>query len=318
MFRYLIRRVVVGLILLWASITIIFLMLHSVPGDPAEQLLARGGGDYSPEAVENVREMLGLDRPLSEQYLTYLFGIVTGDFGTSFTYGTPVSDLLVPRLEVTLEVAGLALLLGSLAGIGIGALAARVRGATDTVLSALLSVGVSVPVYVIGVLFVLIFALTLGWFPAGGFTSINQDPVAHFQQIALPVITISIPLASIVGRMARSSVLENIQQDWVRTAKSWGSAPNQVFGRHVLRNSLTSVTTVVGLEAGTLIGATVLLERVYNIPGIGSLLIDAVTDRDYPVVQAVVIVVCIAFVIINILVDVSYGFLDPRVRRKAA
>lgn len=317
MLKYLLRRVLAGVILLWVSITIIFLMLHSVPGDPAEQILAGGGGDYTPEALERMRATLGLDRPLGEQYISYLLGILAGDFGNSFAYSTPVRELLMPRLEVTLEIAAFALLIGSVAGIAIGALAARARGIVDTILSAFLSVGVSVPVYVIGVLFVLVFALNLGWFPAGGFTPIVHDPVAHFRQIALPVVTLSIPLASIVGRMARSSVLENIQQDWVRTARSWGTQPNEVFQRHVLRNSLTSVTTVIGLEAGTLIGATVLLERVYNMPGIGSLLIDAVNNRDYPVVQAVVIVVCVAFVVLNILVDIAYGFLDPRVRSKA-
>lgn len=318
MLIYVLRRILTGLILLWISITIIFLMLQSVPGDPAYQILAGGDSDPTPQQVENLRQQLGLDRPVWEQYVSYLAGIVTFDFGTSFVFNTPVSTLLGPRLEVTLEIAVYALILGTIVGTLIGAAAARARGTVDTVLSAVLSVGISIPVYVVGAVLVLIFSLTMGWLPAGGFTSISSEPVEHFRRLVLPVITLSIPVTSVVGRMARSSVLENIQQDWVRTSRSWGHGPHEVFNRHVLRNSMTSVVSVTGLEAGALIGSTVLVERIFNLPGIGSLLIDAVGDRDYPVVQAVVIVVCVAFIVLNIIVDLAYGFLDPRVRKKAA
>ncbi|QUL80668.1 ABC transporter permease [Brevibacterium sp. SMBL_HHYL_HB1] len=318
MLIYILRRVLAGAVLLWISITIIFLMLQLIPGDPAYQILAGDGSDPSPEAVANLREQLGLDRPGPERYISYLVGVVSFDFGNSFVFSTPVESLLGPRLAVTLELALFALIVGTFLGTFIGSLAARAKGIVDTVLSALLSIGISIPVYVVGALLILVFALKLGWFPAGSFEPITGDVAEHFRRIVLPVLALSIPVSSVVGRMARSSMLENIQQDWVRTARSWGLSPNTVFNRHVLRNSMIPVTSVAGLEAGALIGSTVVVERIFNLPGIGSLLIDSVNDRDYPVVQAVVIVVCISFVVLSIAVDVIYGILDPRVRRRAA
>lgn len=317
MLRYLAIRVGAGLVLIWVAMTLIFVMLQAIPGDPAIQILGGGGGDISPQALERVRTELGLDRPVIEQYGSFVFGVITGDFGNSFAYSIPVADLIGPRLQVTFEIGALALVLGTAVGLALGAFAARHRGAADSIVTAVLSVFISVPVYVVGALLVLVFALLIPILPSGGFTSIAVAPGEHFQQLVLPVIALSLPVAAVVGRMARSAVLENAQQDWVRTARSWGVSSSEVFNSHVLRNSLTSVATVVGLEAGTLIGSTVLIERIFNLPGVGTLLIEAVTDRDYPVVQSVVVVLSICFIVLSVLVDIAYGALDPRVRRKA-
>lgn len=318
MLKYLAIRIGAGVVLVWVAMTLIFLMLQTIPGDPAIQILGGGGGDIRPEALERVRSELGLDRPVLEQYGSFVLGVLTGNFGNSFAYSMPVADLIGPRLQVTFEIGALALILGTAVGIALGAIAARRRGVTDSIITAVLSVFISVPVYVVGAVLVLVFALLFHVLPSGGFTSIAEAPGRHFQQLVLPVIALLLPVAAVVGRMARSSVLENAQQDWVRTARSWGVPNNEVFNRHVLRNSLTSVATVVGLQAGTLIGSTVLIERIFNLPGVGTLLIEAVTARDYPVVQSVVVVLSICFIALSVLVDIAYGILDPRVRRKAS
>ena len=199
-------------------------------------------------------------------------------------------------------------------GIPLGAIAARRGGWLDTTISTLTTLGISMPVYVVGTFFVMIFALRFGWLPAGGHTDFGSDPIQHFRKLLLPAVALSFGITSVVARMTRSTVLETIAQDWVRTAKSQGLRRNQVFSRHVLRNSMTPVVTTLGLEIGSLLGSTVLVERVFTWPGMGSLLVDSVNARDYPVVQGIVIVIAALFIVINIIVDVLYGVLDPRAR----
>lgn len=317
MLKYISTRIVTGIVLVWVTMTLIFLMLQAVPGDPAVQILGGGNTEISPEALASVRESLGLDRPAWVQYFVFLGSVFTGNFGDSYVYAQPVVDLIGPRLQVTLEIAILAVVLGTVIGMLFGAWAARAKGVTDTVISGVLSAFISVPVYVIGALFVLLFALTWHVLPSGGFTSILSHPGLHFARLILPVVVLSLPIAAVVGRMTRSSVIDNLEQDWVRTARSWGQTPAGVFNKHVLRNSLTAVAAVVGIEAGSLIGSTVLVERIFNLPGVGSLLIDSVTARDYPVVQSIVVVLCICFIILSLVVEIIYGLLDPRIRRAA-
>lgn len=316
MARFILKRLGLGIVLLWLVVTVVFLALHAVPGDPAAIILgAEGSGSVTPEALERVRQQLGLDKPILVQYWNYLTGLLQGDLGTSFrSTTTSVITYIGARLPNTLELVFTAALIAVVVGIPLGALAARRGGWLDTTISTLTTLGISMPVYVVGTFFVMIFSLRLGWFPAGGHTDFASDPVQHLRKLLLPAVALSFGISSVVARMTRSTVLETVAQDWVRTAKSQGLARNRVFSRHVLRNSLTPVVTTLGLEIGSLLGSTVLVERVFTWPGMGSLLVDAVNARDYPVVQGIVIVIAALFIVINIVVDVLYGVLDPRAR----
>jgi peptide/nickel transport system permease protein len=314
MLHFLLKRAGIGVGLIVVVLTVIFLAVHAVPGDPAA-ILASGGasGTATPEAIAAVRAKLGLDQPVLVQYGNYLAGVVTGDFGESFRTGRPVLTSIAARLPNTLELVVLACLLGTVVGIALGTLAARRGGVVDTIVNALASLGIATPVYVLGTVLVLLVALRWRLLPAGGFRSWSADPVAHLQLLVLPAIALSLSFTSVVARMTRSSVLETQQMDWVRTARSWGLGPRQVFRRHILRNSLTPVTTSIGLQFGTMLGSTVLAERVFNYPGLSALLVDSVMSRDYPMVQGIVIVISVLFIAINIAVDALYRLLDPRV-----
>lgn len=304
----------VGLVLL--VLTLIFSALHFVPGDPAVLLLSVGdGGAPTPEAVDRVREQLGLNQPIFVQYLQFLGGVFTGDLGDSFRTSQPVLEAIGARLPRTLLLVGFATLLSIVFGVALGAIAARRGGWIDTAVTALSSIGVALPVFVFGAVLILLFSITFNWFPAGGYVDIGEDPLGAIWSLALPATSLAVGFSAQIARMTRSAVLEVQGQDWVRTAKSIGLAPFTVFSRHVLRNSLTPVVTVIGIGFGTLLGSTVLVERVFNYPGMSSLLVDGVTNRDYPVVQGIVIVIALMFILINIVVDVIYGILDPRVRR---
>ena len=317
MARFVLKRLGLGIVLLWLVVTVVFLALHAVPGDPAAILLgSEGAGSVTPEALARVRSQLGLDKPIHVQYTDYLLRLVRFDLGTSFrSTDVPVLSYISDRLPKTLELVFAAALLAVMVGIPLGALAARIGGLVDTLISSLTTLGISMPVYVIGTIFVLVFSLQWGMFPAGGYATLEANPVGHFQRLVLPAIALSFGIGSVVARMARSSVLETVAQDWVRTARSQGLPRAQVFRRHVIRNSLTPVVTTLGLEIGTLLGSTVLIERVFTWPGMGSLLIDAVNARDYPVVQGIVIVIAALFILINLIVDLLYGVLDPRARQ---
>lgn len=299
----------------WVALTLIFFAIQVVPGDPAEVLASAQGaaGDISPEALDKIREQLGLNQDLLTRYFGYLQGLVTGDLGLSFATGTSVSASIGRSLPNTIEIVLLGAVIGALAGILLGSWAGRGGRLVQLTASAITSLGISIPVYVLGSLLILYFALTLGWFPAGGYRSFDDDPVRHMRLLVLPAITLALAFMAIVARMTASSIREVSRQDWVRTSRSLGLSSGVVFRQDILRNSLNPVVTVVGVEVGTLLGGTVLVERIFNWPGIGTLLVDAVSDRDYPMVQGIVIVISIIFIAINILVDIIYGFLDPRV-----
>ena len=315
MLRYIVKRLATGVVLVLVVLTLIFLMLHAVPGDPAMQILAgSGAAEVTPEALAQARERLGLNEPLHIQYWNYLTGALTGDLGTSFQESSSVMALIADRLPNTLELVLLAVLIALAIGIPLGSLAARRGGAIDSAVSVATSIGISVPVYVIGALFVLLFSLSLGWLPAGGFKELTSDPAGHLLRLVLPALALSIGISSIIARMTRSSILENSRQEWVRTARSWGIGERRVFRAHVQRNSLSPVATATALQVGTLLGSTVLVERIFNWPGLSALLIDSVVSRDYPVVQGIVITLSAIFIFINIVVDIMYGYLDPRAR----
>jgi len=314
MLDYAIRRILVAIVLVWVVATILFSLLHLIPGDPAILLSSSGGNLPPPEAIEALRERMGLNRPIWEQYTSYLLGILQGDLGRSFQDGFPIAAEIATRLPRTLELIATAAILSIGVGIPLGSLAARRQGtALDRTISAVASVQLSMPVFVIGTLLILVFAQKLRWIPAGGYEPFLKDPWMHIVHLSMPAFTIAVGLSAIVFRMTRATVLETLQRDWVRTARAKGLPERRVMRRHVVRNSLGPVMTVVGLNVGTLLGSTVLIEYVFNWPGLSGFLVSAVEQRDYPSVQGVVLVISILFIGINLAVDLLYSVLDPRV-----
>lgn len=309
-------RLGAGLIQILIALTVIFFAVRAVPGDPAVVITSSaggtGGGGVTSEALERVREALGLAKPLHVQYFDFILNALRGDFGQSFKDGSNVSLRIIQTLPNTFELVLLSAVLGVTLGILLGSWLGRGGRVVQFFGSGVTSLGLSVPVYVLGSLMVLVFALNLGWLPSGGFVSFAQDPGEHFRRLILPAVTLCVAFAAIVARMTASSVREVAQQDWVRTARSVGLARHRVFRADILRNAINPVMTIVGLEVGALLGGTVLVERIFNWPGISSLLVEAIYQRDYPVVQGVVAIVSILFIAINIIVDLVNRMLDPR------
>lgn len=312
--NFFIKRILIAVGLLFAVATVVFVMIQTVPGDPAALLLSGDAGGASPEAIAALRTELGLDRPILLQFFTYIGGLLSGDLGMSYVHRQPVLDLLLERLPNTLELVAYAALISIVFGIIFGVVSAAMFRGNGTIFSALTSFGLSAPVYVLGTLLVYFVSVKLGWLPAGGFASLSNDPERHMKLLILPVISIAIGLTAIIARTTRSSVLETRQQDWVRTARAQGHSSRRVWGQAILRNSLTPVLTITGLEVGILVGSTVLVERVFSWPGLSSLLMESVTARDYPLLQGVILLTASIFIFINILVDFLYGVLDPRAR----
>lgn len=312
---YVLRRIFVAIGLIWLVATLIFLVLRMIPGDPAELLLSGGGIAPDPAQVLELRERLGLEAPLLTQYLTFMGQLARFDLGTSLTDDYPVIDEIARRLPRTLELILAATLLAVAVGLPLGVMAALRRGSTaDRTLSAFASFNQSVPVFVTGTLLILVFAQELRWVPAGGYVALAQDPTRHFVNLAMPAFTIALGLSTIIFRMTRASVLETLDREWVRTARAKGLASRAIIRKHVVRNALGPVVTVIGLQMGTLLGGTVLVEYVFNWPGLSGYLVRAVEQRNYPEVQGIVLVICALFVLLNLIVDLLYAVLDPRVR----
>jgi peptide/nickel transport system permease protein len=309
------KRIVGALVLVWIVATIVFLAIQMVPGDPAETLLSQGGVAPDPAIVEELRTQLGLDRPILEQYRDSMWGLLHGDLGVSLIDGNPVGGLIAQRLPRTLELIGAAALLALLIGLPTGLIAAMRRGGTfDRIASFVAAMALAIPVFVVGTLLVLVFAQILHLVPAGGYAPFAQSPGQHLLLLSMPAMTIALGLGAMVFRMTRTSVLDVSMRDYVRTARAKGLASTRILLHHVLRNALMPVVTVVALQLGTLLGGTVLVEYVFNYPGLSGLLVDAVNSRDYTIVQGVVLVISILFVGLNLLVDLLYAVIDPRVR----
>jgi peptide/nickel transport system permease protein len=313
--EWFVKRLGISVLLVWLVATIVFLAIYLVPGDPAELLLSQGGAAPDPAIVEDLRDQLGLNRPVLEQYLHSMAGLLRGDLGYSMMDGAPIAGEIATRLPRTLELIGAAALISVLIGVSTGTLAAvGAGGAFDRIASALAGLGLAVPVFVIGTLAILVFAQSLRLVPAGGFVPFTQDPAQHLTLLMMPAGTIAIGLSAIMFRVTRSAVLEVTLRDYVRTARAKGLSFRRILTRHILRNALIPVVTVLALNLGTLLGGTVLVEYVFNWPGLSGLLVDAVNGRDYPAVVGVVLVISILFVTLNFVVDILYAVLDPRVR----
>ena len=312
---WLIKRLATSILLAWIVATIVFTALHLVPGDPAEVLLSTGGISPDAATVAELREKLGLDRPLLTQYLGFLDGLLHGDLGRSLVDDYSIASEIALRLPRTLELIGAGTLLSLLLGIPSGTYAALHRDGTfDRITSATAALLLAIPVFVVGTLLVLVLAQTLRLMPAGGYVSIAENPGQHFTLLALPALAIAKGFAAIIFRKTRASVLDALSRDFVRTARAKGLSPARVLVHHVVRNALSPVLTVVGLQMGAMLGGTVLVEYVFNWPGLSTPLIRAVEARDYPMVVGIVLTISGIFLLINLVMDLLYAILDPRIR----
>lgn len=312
---YIVRRCVIAVVLVWVVLTLIFAFLHLLPGDPGYLLLSgQSNRAPTPAQVAAVDAQLGLNKPILTQYASYLGDLVHGNLGRSFTDGHPVVRDVVQRLPRTVELIVLATLLSVVAGMPLGIWAATNQGKPpDLVVTIFTSAAISIPVFVIGVAFIYLLAVKLQWLPSGGYTAFNDSPGENLKQAIMPVVALALAPLAAVARMTRSAVLDILSQDWVRTARAKGLSQATTMTRHVVRNSLSPVVTVVGLWMGQMIGGTVLVESVFNWPGISSMLVTGAQERDYPVVQGLVIVIATLFILLNLVVDCFYAVLDPTV-----
>jgi peptide/nickel transport system permease protein len=312
MTRYLFNRAWQSLVTLVLATVVVFVGVRALPGDPA---LALAGEDRSPEALAAIRHEYGLDQPILVQFVDFVKSALHADFGVSIRTGASVSSMLRTALPVTVELSVLAILIAMALGIGAGVVAAVRRGKpSEWVANGLALVGLSVPHFWLGLLAILYLSVAMGLFPASGFVPIREDPVANLHHIILPAVILGTGLAAVIMRQTRSSMLESMSADYVRTAKAKGLNSRAVIGRHALRNSLIVVVTIVGLQLGGLISGAVVTEQIFGLPGFGKMTIDAVFQRDYPVIQAVVLITATAYIVINFLVDMLYSLIDPRIR----
>ena len=308
----LIERTGVLLVSLAVSSVLVFGFMAVLPGDPARVAL---GVNASDEAVTQLRQQFGLDRPLSTQYVDWLGGLLQGDFGTSYVSKAAIGPQIVDRFQVTLwlVIVGMVVALVIAAPAGT-VMAARHRRISGLALSALSQVGVAVPAFLAGILLIMVFAVKLGWLPANGWTSPAEDPGMFLKQLALPALSLGLVQGAVLTRYVRSAVLEVLREDYLRTARAKGLRPFPALWRHGLRNAAVPVVTVLGLQLATLLIGAVVVERVFVIPGLGSLLLDGVSNRDLLLVQDVVMVLVVAVLVVNFLVDLLYVALDPRLR----
>lgn len=300
----LLRRLLVVLPVMAAVVTLVFLLIHMVPGDPARQLV---GENATEEQVQAARAELGLDKPLLTQYLDYWSGLARGDWGTNPVTREPVRRRIASRYPATIQLALAAMMIATLISIPLGVTAATHRGSLiDTASTLLALLGISLPGFALGPLLMLVFAVELGLTPVSGAGSLGH--------LFLPALTLGAALSAILTRIVRSSVLEELGEDYVRTARAKGLRERRVLYKHVLKNGLIPVVTVMGLQFGVLLAGAIITERVFSWPGVGSLLIDSISERDYKLTQGCILVIAATYVLVNTLTDIVYRFLDPRIK----
>ncbi|MDO4785921.1 MAG: ABC transporter permease [Fretibacterium sp.] len=305
MLRYVLHRTLMLVPVILGVAFIIFTLLYITPGDPARMAL---GEDAPPEAVEQFRKNHGLDEPFLVQFSRYFYnGFVKGDFGTSYVTKNPVTEELMNRFPITLRLAFYAVLLGVLVGIPFGIICAvRQYSLFDSVTMVLALIGVAMPNFWLGILLILLFSVHLGWLPPSGFTT--------FDEMVMPVFTLSGGSLAIITRMTRSSMLEVIKADYIRTARAKGQSELKVIFKHALPNALIPIITIIGMQFGALLGGGILTETVFSIPGVGRLMVNSIKMRDYPVVQGGVLYIALVFCLMNLAVDLLYAWVDPRIR----
>jgi peptide/nickel transport system permease protein len=309
---YIVRRLLQTIVVLIVVIFLAFFFIHLTPGDP---VLAMIGDQASPQQVEALRHQLYLDQPLINQFGHWCYNAIHGNFGNSITYKTPVFGLIKTRLVITGYLSIIALILSTLTGIAAGTFCAIRRGSfLDQIISLLSNVGVAVPVFWLAMLSMYFFSLKLHWLPVQGWVSPTDDFLLSIKYSIMPIILLAIPSLAIVARQTRSSMLEVIHQDYIRTAFSKGLKEQVIILRHAIKNALIPIITLLGLQARLLVSGSVLVETVFNIPGMGRLLVNAALTKDFLIIQGGVLVLGIVVCLVNLLVDISYGFIDPRVK----
>lgn len=312
MLGFALRRLGASLLALLLASMLVFGAIRALPGDPA---LALAGEERDPQSLAEVREKYGLDQPVPVQYWRWASLAARGDFGTSVRTGLEVRELITSRLPITIELALYSMLVAVLIGIPTGVLAAVRRGKpADYVGNAFGLIGLSVPNFWLGLMLILVFAVQLGWLPASGYVPFARDPLGNLERMLLPAIVLGTGLAAVLMRQMRSSMLETLDADYVRTARAKGLSERAVIGVHALRNSLITVVTIVGLQLGALLSGAVVTEQIFVIPGFGKLIVDGVFTRDFPVVQGVVLVSAAGYIVVNLAVDLVYSLLNPRIR----
>ena len=306
------RRLTALMVTLLVASLLIFLLLEILPGDPAAVILGVGAQE---DTLQALRAELGLDLPAPVRYLNWLGEVLQGNLGRSYTYDTPVQELLLNRVELSLPLALLAILLSTGIAIPLGVFAAsRHRKVADTSIMGFAQLGVAVPNFWFAILLILLFSVKLGWFSAGGFAGWDAGWFPAFKSLVLPAVALALPQAAILARVTRSSVLETVQEDYIRTARAKGLSRSQALWRHAVRNALIPVVTILGLQLSFLLAGTIIIENVFYLPGVGRLLFQAIAQRDLMVVKNLVLVLAATVVLINFLVDLLYAVLDPRLR----
>lgn len=313
MIQFLVRRLADLVFVLFGVSLLVFAMVRFIPGD-AVAIMLGANIDITPERVEALRRQLGLHLPVHEQYWNWLTAALQGDLGKSIWTGTPVIEEISARLAPTFEVTLLALLLALVLAFPLGVLSARARGTSGDVTVRILSIiGITLPSFWVGVLLLYLFSLYLPAWPAIGYVPFSQDPWGNLARVALPTVAVSLPMIAGLTRIVRSSLLEVLSSDYVRTARSKGLPDRTVLYKHALRNALIPAVTVIGVQLGYLLSGVVVIEQVFAIPGVGRLMLGAINERNYPLLQGVILVVTAVFVIVNLLVDLAYAWIDPRV-----
>ncbi|MET0481634.1 MAG: ABC transporter permease [Aestuariivirgaceae bacterium] len=315
MTAYLLKRLAIAALTLVAASLMVFAVLEVLPGDPARLML---GLNASEDAVVALREQMGLDQPMIVRYLAWAGDMLRLDFGRSYTYSVPVIDLVAERLVVSLPLALIALALSTAIALPVGLFAAARRGsAGDTLSMGAAQVGVAVPNFWFALLLIYVFAVWLRWVPAGGFPGWGAGAWPALKALMLPAVALALPQAAILARVTRSALIEVLGEDYIRTARAKGLPQSRVLWRHALRNALIPVLTIIGLQFAFLIAGTVIIENVFYLPGLGRLIFQAITQRDLIVVESVVMLLVAAVIVVNLLVDLSYALVDPRLRTPA-
>lgn len=312
MLTYLTKRLGSLCLSLIVASLVIFACIEIVPGDPASFML---GINAQPDTIQALRVELGLDQSLAQRYLDWVGGLLVGDMGMSYTYRTPVYDIVSDRLQVSLPLALYALTLTVVVAFPVGILAAARRGSvTDITVMGATQLGVAIPNFWFAILMVILFAINLRWFSAGGFPGWDAGIFSSMKALTLPAIALALPQASILARVMRSSLLDTLSEDYMRTARAKGLTRRQVLWRHALRNAMIPVLTIIGLQFAFLLAGAIIIENVFFLPGLGRLVFQAITQRDLIVVESVVMLLVFAVILVNFLVDVAYAWVDPRLR----
>ncbi|HYP59645.1 MAG TPA: ABC transporter permease [Thermomicrobiales bacterium] len=312
MTAYILRRLVLLIPVILVVGIVVFALVHLTPGDPAAVIL---GDSATPEAIANLREQLGLNDPLPVQFLHWFGNVLTLDFGESIFMGKPVTTAMGERVQPTVLLTIYALIVQIAIGVPAGVISAvKHNSIIDRIVTMISISGAAIPTFFLGILLILLFSVRLRWLPSGGYTPITEDPVAHFKAMLMPAFALGFSSSGLLARLVRSSMLDVLREDYVRTAFAKGLTQRGVVVGHALRNALIPALTVIGTSVGALLGGAVVTEVVFTIPGMGRLVVQSISRRDYPVIQGAVMIIAMTYVVVNLIVDVLYVYIDPRVR----